>query len=88
MRAESQIEDNHFMLKKTGIALICATFLAGCTTDPYTGQQKYPIRRAARPSARLSVRLGGLMVGGSSRAQRNAVLIGAGIGALGGGLDR
>lgn len=29
--------------------------------------------------------LGGLMVGGSSRAQRNAVLIGAGIGALGGG---
>ncbi|HHV67227.1 MAG TPA: cell envelope biogenesis protein OmpA, partial [Ochrobactrum intermedium] len=28
------------MLKKTGIALFAATFLAGCTTDPYTGEQK------------------------------------------------
>jgi len=28
------------MIKKFSIAALAATFLAGCTTDPYTGQQK------------------------------------------------
>ncbi|MBO1039495.1 OmpA family protein [Brucella pituitosa] len=73
------------MLKKIGIALIGATFLAGCTTDPYTGDQKVSNTAGGAAIGAAVGALGGLMVGGSSRAQRNAVLIGAGIGALGGG---
>lgn len=74
------------MLKKIGIALIGATFLAGCTsTDPYTGQEKMSNTAGGAAIGAAVGALGGLMVGGSSRAQRNAVLIGAGIGALGGG---
>ncbi|MGN6448045.1 MAG: OmpA family protein [Brucella intermedia] len=73
------------MLKKTGIALFAATFLAGCTTDPYTGEQKMSNTAGGAAIGAAVGALGGLMVGGSSRAQRNAVLIGAGIGALGGG---
>ncbi|MEJ5080024.1 MULTISPECIES: OmpA family protein [unclassified Ochrobactrum] len=74
------------MLKKLGIVLIGATFLAGCTsTDPYTGQEKMSNTAGGAAIGAAVGALGGLMVGGSSRAQRNAVLIGAGIGALGGG---
>jgi len=74
------------MLKKLGIILIGATFLAGCTsTDPYTGQEKMSNTAGGAAIGAAVGALGGLMVGGSSRAQRNAVLIGAGIGALGGG---
>lgn len=74
------------MLKKLGIVLIGATFLAGCTsTDPYTGQEKMSNTTGGAAIGAAVGALGGLMVGGSSRAQRNAVLIGAGIGALGGG---
>jgi outer membrane protein OmpA-like peptidoglycan-associated protein len=85
MRAESQIEDDLCMLKRIGIALIGATLLAGCTTDPYTGEQKMSNTAGGAAIGAAVGALGGLMVGGSSRAQRNAVLIGAGIGALGGG---
>lgn len=42
------------MLKKIGIALIGATFLAGCTTDPYTGDQKYPTPLAVLQLVQLS----------------------------------
>ncbi|MDR6430772.1 OmpA family protein [Brucella pseudogrignonensis] len=74
------------MLKKLGIVFIGATFLAGCTsTDPYTGQEKMSNTAGGAAIGAAVGALGGLMVGGSSRAQRNAVLIGAGIGALGGG---
>ncbi|MBC2886829.1 OmpA family protein [Ochrobactrum sp. CM-21-5] len=73
------------MLKKITIALIGTTLLAGCTTDPYTGEQKVSNTAGGAAIGAAVGALGGLMVGGSSRAQRNAVLIGAGIGALGGG---
>ncbi len=73
------------MLKKIAIALIGVTFLAGCTTDPYTGEQKLSNTAGGAGIGAAVGALGGLMVGGSSRAQRNAVLIGAGLGALGGG---
>lgn len=73
------------MLKKITVALIGVTFLAGCTTDPYTGEQKLSNTAGGAGIGAAVGALGGLMVGGSSRAQRNAVLIGAGIGALGGG---
>ncbi|PYE89920.1 OmpA family protein [Phyllobacterium leguminum] len=74
------------MTKKLIIAgLVAATFLAGCTTDPYTGEQKISNTAGGAALGAAVGALGGLAVGGSSRAQRNAVLIGAGLGALGGG---
>ncbi|KXF77500.1 cell envelope biogenesis protein OmpA [Paramesorhizobium deserti] len=73
------------MIKKFSIAALAATFLAGCTTDPYTGQQKISNTAGGAAIGAGLGALGGLAVGGSSRAQRNAVLIGAGIGALTGG---
>ena len=62
--------------------LVTAAFAVGCTTDPYTGQQK--ISNTAGGAA-LGAAAGaglGLLAGGDDR--RNA-LIGAGIGALAGG---
>ncbi|MEO3999046.1 OmpA family protein [Mesorhizobium sp. CAU 1732] len=70
------------MMKKAMIAAAAAALLAGCTTDPYTGQQK--IGNTAM-GAGLGAAAGaglGLLAGGDDR--RNA-LIGAGIGALAGG---
>jgi outer membrane protein OmpA-like peptidoglycan-associated protein len=73
------------MHKRIAAALLAATMLAGCTTDPFTGERQ--VSKTAGGAA-LGAGLGalaGLAVGGSSTAQRNAVLIGAGIGALTGG---
>ncbi len=67
-------------------ALIAATFLAGCTTDPFTGEQRMSNTAAGVGIGAGLGALAGLAVGGSDRAQRNAVLIGAGVGALAGGL--
>ncbi|GGA81881.1 porin [Brucella endophytica] len=74
------------MIKKLTItAVAVTTLLAGCTTDPYTGEQKMSKTAGGAALGAAVGALGGLAVGGSSRAQRNAVLIGAGIGALTGG---
>ncbi|MDR2311705.1 MAG: OmpA family protein [Brucellaceae bacterium] len=73
------------MLKKIAIAATVTTFLAGCTTDPYTGEQKISNTAGGAGIGAAVGALGGMMVGGSKNAQRNAVLIGAGLGALGGG---
>jgi len=70
------------MLKKTAIALAATILVAGCTTDPYTGQRK--ISNTAGGAA-IGAALGagaGLLAGGDDT--RNA-LLGAGIGALAGG---
>ena len=69
-------------VKTIAALLVTATFAAGCTTDPYTGQQK--ISNTAGGAA-LGAAAGaglGLLAGGDDR--KNA-LIGAGIGALAGG---
>ncbi|GHC60535.1 OmpA family protein [Limoniibacter endophyticus] len=73
------------MTKKIMAALIAGTMLAGCTTDPYTGEQKMSKTAGGAALGAGLGALAGLAVGGSSNAQRNAVLIGAGIGALSGG---
>lgn len=75
------------MLKKSLVAVSFAGLvLAACTTDPYTGQQKVS-RTAIGAGAGAAVgALGGLLVGKTTNADtRKSVLIGAGIGALGGG---
>lgn len=75
------------MLKKIGILLLAGSFLASCTTtNPYTGEQQISRTAGGTAIGAGLGALGGLLVGGSSRAQRNAVLIGAGIGALTGGM--
>lgn len=69
-------------MKKFVIGAMAATFLAGCTTNPYTGEQQ--VSRTAGGAA-LGALAGagiGMLAGGDDR--RNA-LIGAGIGALAGG---
>jgi len=72
-------------MRRTIAAVALAGFVAGCTTDPYTGQQKVSNTALGAGLGAGVGALAGLAVGGSSRAQRNAVLIGAGIGALAGG---
>ncbi len=73
------------MHKKIAAALLAATMLAGCTTDPYTGERKVSNTAGGAALGAGLGALAGLAVGGSSVAQRNAVLIGAGVGALTGG---
>lgn len=70
------------MSRKIVLAAVAAAFVAGCTTDPFTGEQKLSktatgVGLGAAAGAGL-----GLLAGGNDR--RNA-LIGAGIGALAGG---
>lgn len=68
------------------IAAVAATaLLAGCSTDPYTGEQKVSNTAGGAAIGAGLGALAGLAVGGSKNAQRNAVLIGAGLGALTGG---
>jgi len=70
------------MMKKVVIGAAAAVFLAGCTTDPYTGQQKLSNTAGGAALGALAGAGVGMLAGGDDR--RNA-LIGAGIGALAGG---
>jgi len=70
------------MLKRVIAAAVLGGFLAGCTTDPYTGQQKVSNTAGGAALGALAGAGLGLLAGGDDR--RNA-LLGAGIGALAGG---
>ena len=69
-------------MKKMMIGMAAGVFMAGCTTNPYTGEQQ--VSRTAGGAALGALAGAGLgtLAGGDDR--RNA-LIGAGIGALAGG---
>lgn len=69
-------------MKKIVLGAAAAVFLAGCTTDPYTGQQKVSNTAGGAALGALAGAGIGMLAGGDDR--RNA-LIGAGIGALAGG---
>ena len=70
-------------MKKLMFGAVALAFVAGCTTDPYTGQQRVSnTAMGAGLGAAAGAGLGVLVGGGSDR--RNA-LLGAGIGALAGG---
>src|SRR5690606_4519337 len=69
-------------MKKIVLAFAGAAFLAGCTTDPYTGEQKMSNMAGGAALGALAGAGIGVLAGGDDR--RNA-LIGAGIGALAGG---
>lgn len=70
------------MLKKVIIATMVGGLLAGCSTDPYTGDQKISNTAGGAALGALAGAGLGLLAGGDDR--RNA-LIGAGVGALAGG---
>src|SRR6218665_364530 len=75
------------MIKKIAIMTVAAVYLSGCTTtDPYTGEQKMSNTAGGAPTGSGLGAASGLLVGGSARGRRDAALVGAGIGALGGGL--
>lgn len=74
-------------MNRTVIALTAAAFLAaGCTTNPYTGEQQLS-RTAigAGTGAVLGTAAGALLGTTTNVKTRKAMLIGAGIGALAGG---
>ena len=73
------------MKTKIITALTVAMFASACTTDPYTGESKMSNTAGGALLGAGVGALAGLAVGGSPRAQRNAVLIGTGLGALTGG---
>ncbi len=74
-------------MKKLAIVCLASFAMAACvTTDPYTGQQKASNAAIGTGIGAAAGALGGLIVGEVTGANtRNAVLIGAGIGALTGG---
>lgn len=75
------------MLKKISVFCLAGSMLAACTTtNPYTGEQQISKTTGGAALGAAAGALGGLFVGGSGNAKRNAVLIGAGIGALSGGV--
>lgn len=71
------------MIKNLVIAALAATMLAGCTTDPYTGEQRVSNTAGGAAIGALAGAGVGLLVGGYS--DRTNALIGAGVGALAGG---
>ena len=71
-------------MKKLTLAVLAgALFAAGCTTDPYTGQQKMSNTAGGAAIGALAGAGVGLLTGGYS--DRKNALIGAGVGALAGG---
>ncbi len=73
------------MYKQISALAAAALIAAGCTTDPYTGQQKVSNTAGGAVIGAGLGALTGLAVGGSGASQREAALIGAGVGALAGG---
>ena len=74
------------MLKRTTAALASLAMIAGCTADPFTGEQRVSRTVVGAGSGAAVGALAGLLVGKTTNADtRKAVLIGAGVGALTGG---
>ena len=74
------------MLRKIAFAAMAATFLAGCSTDPYTGERKISNTAVGATAGALLGTATGLVIGKTTSAStRKSRLIGAGLGALAGG---
>lgn len=74
------------MLRKLVVVAASATFLAACSTDPYTGEQKISNTAVGATAGALLGTATGLVIGKTTSASsRQAMLIGAGLGALAGG---
>ena len=74
------------MLRKIAFAAMAATFLAGCSTDPSTGERKISNTAVGATAGALLGTATGLVIGKTTSAStRKSMLIGAGLGALAGG---
>ena len=74
------------MLRNIAPVAICAAFLAACSTDPYTGEQKISNTAVGATAGALLGTATGLVIGKTTSAStRKSMLIGAGLGALAGG---
>ncbi|MCC2098449.1 MAG: OmpA family protein, partial [Hyphomicrobiales bacterium] len=70
-------------MRKMFIIAATAVLLAGCASDPYTGERKVSNTAIGAGAGAAIGALGGLIIGNATGAKsRNAALIGAGIGAL------
>src|SRR4051812_2314635 len=73
-------------MKKITIIAALAVLAAGCSTDPYTGEQKLSNTAAGATTGAILGAAAGIIVGGTTSAKtRKAALIGASLGALTGG---
>jgi len=73
-------------MKKIFISAVAALAIAGCTTDPFTGQKQVSKTTIGAGTGAAVGALGGLLIGKTTNAStRKSVLIGAGLGALTGG---
>ena len=74
------------MLRKVIVLAAAGAIVAGCTTDPFTGQQKVSNTAIGAGTGALLGTAAGLIIGqNTSASTRKAMLVGAGIGALAGG---
>lgn len=74
------------MFRKVMVLTVAAGFLAACTTDPFTGEQKVSNTAIGAGTGALLGTAAGLIIGkNTSASSRKAMLVGAGIGALAGG---
>jgi len=74
------------MLRKSTLLAATAILLAGCSTDPYTGEQKISKTAVGATAGALLGTATGLVIGKTTSAStRKSMLIGAGLGALAGG---
>ena len=73
-------------MKKLAAVALVGLIAAGCSTDPYTGEQKLSNTAVGATTGALLGAAAGVIVGETTSAKtRKAALIGAGIGALTGG---
>ena len=73
-----------FDLRMMAVFLLLA-FVAGCATDPYTGEKKMSKTAAGATIGAVVGAAAGALTGDNSRERRQRALIGAGIGGLTGG---
>jgi outer membrane protein OmpA-like peptidoglycan-associated protein len=77
---------DHLVLVRKGVlSAIAVALIAGCTTNPYTGERQTSKAVKGAGIGALAGAAVGALTGGDSKAHRKNALIGAGVGALAGG---
>jgi outer membrane protein OmpA-like peptidoglycan-associated protein len=77
--------DTLVLVRKSVLSAIAVALIAGCTTNPYTGERQTSKAAKGAGIGALAGAAVGALTGGDSKAHRKNALIGAGVGALAGG---